>query len=47
MRLRLRALDRWKDVTKDSKVGVVRYEIPGIRPFYVCELSGSLAEVAI
>jgi type I restriction enzyme M protein len=39
------ALDRWKDITKDGKVGIVGYEIPGIRYFHVFEPPRSLAEI--
>ena len=45
MRLRLRVLDRWKDVTKGSKVGVVGCEILGIRHYCMPEPSRSLAEI--
>lgn len=39
-----RALDKWKDVTKGSKVGIVWYEIQGIQRFHVFELPRNLAE---
>ena len=44
---RRQAHDRWKDVTKESRVGIVGYEIPGIRHFQVFESLRNLAEIDV
>ncbi len=44
---RCKALVRWKDVTKGSKVGIGGYEIPGIRHFHVFEPPRNLAEIDV